>query len=47
MSGTIAVRCIKVRQLREEGVGPAEIARRLGISRQSVYRILNGTTAAT
>ncbi|MDQ2091058.1 recombinase family protein [Marimonas arenosa] len=29
----------KVRQLREEGVGPAEIARRLGISRQSVYRL--------
>ncbi len=29
----------KVTQLRDEGVGPAEIARRLGISRQSVYRI--------
>ncbi|HEV8502943.1 MAG TPA: recombinase family protein [Casimicrobiaceae bacterium] len=30
----------QVRQLRAEGVGPAEIARRLGIGRSSVYRAL-------
>ncbi|WP_018264114.1 recombinase family protein, partial [Methylobacterium sp. WSM2598] len=30
----------KVRMLRAEGLGPAEIARRLGISRTSVYRQL-------
>jgi DNA invertase Pin-like site-specific DNA recombinase len=29
-----------VRRLRAEGVGPAEIARRLGIGRASVYRAL-------
>lgn len=31
---------VKVRQLWQEGVGPAEIARRLGIGRASVYRLL-------
>ncbi|WP_018264047.1 recombinase family protein [Methylobacterium sp. WSM2598] len=31
----------KVRTLRAEGLGPAEIARRLGISRTSVYRQLS------
>ncbi|MCK8484327.1 recombinase family protein [Aliiroseovarius sp. S2029] len=36
----------KVMQLREEGVGPAEIARRLGISRQSVYRLTRQTSTA-
>jgi DNA invertase Pin-like site-specific DNA recombinase len=30
----------KVRELRAEGVGPAEIAKRLGIGRASVYRAL-------
>lgn len=35
----------EVRRLREEGVGPAEIARRLRIGRASVYRVL-GVTAA-
>ena len=30
----------KVRQLMEDGVRPAEIARQLGISRASVYRCL-------
>lgn len=32
-----------VRQLRAEGVGAAEIARRLGIARASVYRITDAT----
>lgn len=31
---------IKVRRLWQEGVGPAEIARRLNIGRASVYRLL-------
>lgn len=35
----------KVRQLHAEGVGPAEIARQLGISRQSVYRLTASTSA--
>lgn len=30
----------QVRQMKAEGVGPAEIARRLGIGRASVYRVL-------
>jgi DNA invertase Pin-like site-specific DNA recombinase len=32
----------QVRSLKAEGVGPAEIARRLGIGRASVYRALAG-----
>lgn len=31
----------QVRKLKAEGIGPAEIARRLGIGRASVYRILD------
>ena len=31
----------KVRQLKQAGVGPSEIARQVGISRTSVFRILN------
>ena len=34
----------QVRRLRAEGVGPAEIARRLGIGRASVYRLLGDAT---
>lgn len=33
----------QVRALKAEGVGPAEIARRLGIGRASVYRLLGQT----
>lgn len=36
----------EVRRLKAEGVGPAEIARRLGIGRASVYRVLGETSAA-
>jgi DNA invertase Pin-like site-specific DNA recombinase len=36
----------KVRELRSEGVGPAEIARRLGIGRASVYRVLGAVEGA-
>ena len=32
----------KVKALQEAGIGPAEIARQLGISRQSVYRLTAG-----
>lgn len=35
----------EIRRLHGEGVGPAEIARRLGIGRASVYRVLGGETA--
>jgi len=31
----------EVRRLRDEGIGPAEIARRLGCGRASVYRLLD------
>ena len=35
----------EVRRLSEgEGLGPAAIARRLGIGRASVYRVLSGST---
>jgi len=35
-----------VLQLKKEGVGPTDIAKRLGIGRASVYRILGGKEAA-
>jgi len=31
----------RVSELRNEGVGPSEIARRMGIGRASVYRVLS------
>lgn len=37
---------VKVRALKAEGIGPAEIARRLGIGRASVYRLLGEATGA-
>jgi DNA invertase Pin-like site-specific DNA recombinase len=36
----------QVAQLKAQGIGPAEIARRLGIGRASVYRILGQPSAA-
>jgi DNA invertase Pin-like site-specific DNA recombinase len=36
----------KVRELRAEGVGPSDIAKRLGIGRASVYRALEETEGA-
>ena len=35
----------QVRELKAQGVGPSEIARRLGIGRASVYRALDETAA--
>ena len=37
---TARAKADKVRELRDAGVGPAEIARQVGISRTSVYRVL-------
>jgi len=37
---TAKAKAEKVKQLRDAGVGPSEIARQLGISRTSVFRIL-------
>ena len=37
---TARAKADKVKQLRASGVGPSEIARQLGISRTSVFRIL-------
>jgi DNA invertase Pin-like site-specific DNA recombinase len=37
---TARVRAAEVRALKSEGVRPVDIARRLGIGRASVYRIL-------
>lgn len=37
----------KVRELKAAGVGPAEIAKRLGIGRASVYRVLSADMVAS
>lgn len=39
---TAQAKAEEVRSLRAEGVGPTEIAKRLGIGRASVYRIIDG-----
>jgi DNA invertase Pin-like site-specific DNA recombinase len=39
---TARAKAEQARSLSSEGVGPTEIARRLGIGRASVYRILGG-----
>ncbi|ARE39953.1 Site-specific recombinase, resolvase family [Rhodovulum sp. P5] len=39
---TAQAKADEVRKLRAEGVGATEIARRLGIGRASVYRIMGG-----
>jgi DNA invertase Pin-like site-specific DNA recombinase len=41
---TARAKASEVRRLRADGVGPSEIGKRLGISRASVYRILEATT---
>ena len=38
---TARAKAAEIRRLRSEGNGPTEIAKRLGISRASVYRVLN------
>ncbi|WP_234853385.1 recombinase family protein [Paracoccus everestensis] len=35
-----------IKQLRANGMGPAEIAKRMGVARSSVYRVLDGEEAA-
>ena len=45
--GTSRIDAAEVRRLRdEEGLGPAAIARRLGIGRASVYRVFGKSLAA-
>jgi DNA invertase Pin-like site-specific DNA recombinase len=41
---TARAKASEVRRLRADGIGPSEIGKRLGISRASVYRILEATT---
>src|SRR6056297_450515 len=41
---TARAKADEVMALRETGIGPTEIARRVGIGRASVYRILDGAT---
>src|SRR6056297_2418196 len=41
---TARAKADEVLALKAEGVGPSEIARRIGIGRASVYRILDGAT---
>ena len=38
---TARAKASEVRRQHGEGIGPTEIAKRLGISRASVYRVLN------
>jgi hypothetical protein len=38
-----AVQVRKIRELRNEGVSPADIARRTGVHYQTVHKVLNGS----
>jgi transcriptional regulator of acetoin/glycerol metabolism len=40
---TVAVQAVQIRALHATGEKPARIARRLGVARSSVYRMLEGT----
>jgi DNA invertase Pin-like site-specific DNA recombinase len=42
---TVQKQAAEMLELRRQGVGPAEIARRLGVARSSVYRVLKGGVA--
>jgi len=42
---TVAKQAVQIRLMHGAGVGPSEIARRLGVARSSVYRMLDGATA--
>ena len=42
---TVRRQLAEIQALRAEGVGPSEIARRLGVDRSSVYRALKGAAA--
>jgi len=39
---TVAKQAVQIRLMHGAGVGPSEIARRLGVARSSVYRMLDG-----
>jgi DNA invertase Pin-like site-specific DNA recombinase len=44
---TVRAQAEDMRRLQREGIGPAEIARRLGVARSSVYRVLSETAVAS
>jgi DNA invertase Pin-like site-specific DNA recombinase len=44
-SPTVAKQAVQIRLMHGAGVGPSEIARRLGVARSSVYHMLDGATA--
>jgi DNA-binding IclR family transcriptional regulator len=41
----VAKQAVQIRALRANGVGASEIARKLGVARSSVYRMLDGVSA--
>jgi DNA invertase Pin-like site-specific DNA recombinase len=44
---TAQAQAAEVQRLRREGIGPTEIAKRVGIARASVYRIIRGQASRT
>lgn len=44
---TVAVKAEQIRAMRAAGEKPAHIARRLGVARSSVYRMLEGALSAS